>query len=153
VKPAAATAAPGSEAALKAEAAQFAAEEAARQAKAPSAAPTSSSGPGATPPPFDAAMTASVVVTLLDLVLAAFVSQKLKLSDAEAAAITAKAEPVIRMYLPPEMFVGPVGALALTAGGIYAAKLMAADAPPPASSETVDSTATQTPAGAPGVAT
>ena len=94
-----------------------------------------------------------MVVTLLDLVLASFVSQKLKLSDAEAAAICSKAEPVIRLYLPPELFLGPVGALAVTAGAIYAGKLMAPDPVPPPSSETVDGTATATPPGAPGVPT
>lgn len=143
-------------AALKAEAGRFAAEEAAREAKEPGAVP-----PGAAPgagPAFDAALTASVIVTLVDLAIATFISQKLKLADSELAAITAKTEPVVRMYLPPELFLGPVGALAATAGAIYTAKLIAPDPATPPGAQTVDGTATptppaqaETPAGAPGI--
>lgn len=128
-------------AALNAEGARFRAEEDHRETKA---APPPPPGPTAAEHA-DAAATAALLVTLVDLAMTALVSEKLKLSRAEQSAISEKAEPVIRLYLPPEMFLGPVGALAMTAGAIYAAKFLAPDPTPPASGQTVEGTATATP--------
>jgi hypothetical protein len=132
--------APSLEATLKAEAARFTAEEAANAAKN---APPPPAEPGVASEGADAAATASLVVTLLNLALTQMLGAKFAQSPAETALLTAKAEPVIKLYFPPELFLGPAGALAMTAVAIYLPKFMAEDPPTQPATETVDSTATE----------
>ncbi len=121
---------------MQAEAAAWAAEERSAQEKV---APPSSPSPEA-PPTADAKATADLLVTLIDFALTNWVSKNLKLNDDEASLLKEKAAPVVAIYFPPELFVGPLGALALTAGSIYAAKMFAQ---PPPSTETIDGTASE----------
>ena len=128
--------APVAPAAMLSDAAAWAAEGAATDAKA--------APPPAQPPPgADPAATADLLVTVLDMLIAELAGKRFKLAPEEAAALKAKAAPVVAIYLPPELLMGPLGALAITAAAIYGPKFMQPAAP---STETVDAPPSSAPA-------
>lgn len=130
-------------AALNVEAQRHAAEEAHQKSKE---APPPPSEPAAGAPPFgDAAQTAALLVMIVDLAMVNLVAKSLAISPAERAMLSEAARPVVELYLPKELMLGPVGGLLMVAATIYAPKVLAfmAEPPPPASESTVEGTATE----------